>query len=213
MDIVEKITPEIFNATFSWQVNAVYHEIINCEIIKPQYSNKKKQWHFAVQKRKWYRRLNADLRWYSVTDVERIYRWWCNKWDYDLFFYTISKDWTKYSIRRAVNTDCEADPNSISNWCACACWFNKFMRTKHVSWDPRIITTNSNSRQQTGVIYNKLYTDTWLVNEDGILIVDCENKQLTLKHELQHKTMILSHEIMYIALQHEKWSVLHHMTQ
>ena len=163
MDIVEKITPEIFNWTFSWKVNSVYHEIINCEIIAPQYSNKKKPWHFAVKKRKWYRKLNADLRWYNVTDVEKIYRWWCNSGDYDLFFYTLSRDGTKYDIRRAVNTDCEADPNSISNWCACACWFNKFMRTKHVSGDPRIITTTSNSRYATWVIYNKTYTTSWLV--------------------------------------------------
>ena len=144
MDISEQKWYTYFNWTLTWQVNQVFEQFINCEVTRPSYAKKKRRSHYALNKRKWYKKLSVGL-WledWSVTDIKVIP--WSSCWGTEnkTYLYLLSPDKTQFQIWNRPN-QCEFEATQVLAWDACACWYNKFTPVEYAIGTPKIMSSSS----------------------------------------------------------------------
>lgn len=129
------------NWLFIWDVNGVYYNLINCEIEKAPYKDRKDGDLFWVNKRKWY-----------ISKRRIDYQWWWVEIPYWYFLTDVIEIWA-YKYFMAVNYDIEVikiykeipiDPMiwrpilvEIYSWAYG--WNDKFTKTKFVGWKPKTL--------------------------------------------------------------------------
>lgn len=141
MDIQENKTYTYFNWTLTWPINQVFDQIINCDVTRPSYSKKKRPSHFALNKRKWYKKLSVWVGDFWVSDIKVIPGsscWWI---DDKTFIYMLSPSRTEYEIWLWPN-NCEFEATKITEWDACSCWYNQFTEVEYAIWTPKIVSGN-----------------------------------------------------------------------
>lgn len=142
MDIQENKAYTYFNWTLTWPVNQVFDQIINCDITRPSYAKKKRPSHFALKKRKWYKKLSVWVSNFWVSDV-KVIPWSSCWWSSDkTYLYLLSQDKTQYEIW-LWPSQCDFEATKIFEWVACACWYNKFTEVEYAIWTPKIVSSNS----------------------------------------------------------------------
>lgn len=162
MDIQENKAYTYFNWTLTWPINQVFDQIINCDVTRPSYSKKKRPSHFALKKRKWYKKLAVWVSNFWVSDV-KVIPWSACWWVSDkTFIYMLNSARTAYEIWLWPN-NCEFSATKITEGIACACWYNQFTEVEYAIGTPKIVSNNvfTDWVQSSVVVTNWNFWVTW----------------------------------------------------
>lgn len=155
MDLAKEKTYTYYNWALTWDINKIYKDIVNCDVTRPSYSDKKRPTHFWLNKRKWYRRMSVWVSTFWVTDVKVIPWWSCWEEEDKIFLFLVSPDKTQYQIWKRPNS-CEFEATMITSWTTCTCWYNKFLEVEYAVWQNKIVSSNafSNWVQSSAIATN-----------------------------------------------------------
>lgn len=163
----------------AWNINEKYHDIVNCEIVKPPYSKRLWNSSFFLDKRKWFRRaflnqcaecLNPPEAGNPFYDIypDR------NNWGGGEFTDIINIDWKNYymwvnnshTIMRIYTIDDVI--NITGTWTTSCCFYQvwgdhcinedsytKFIPINYVKWEPRFINDLGDLESSTGIQVNE----------------------------------------------------------
>ncbi len=191
--MITKDKLKYYDARLAGNPNKYYHEIVNCEVVKPPHS--RRLWHtdFFVNKRKWFVPLitwsiKAIQKWGFVSDMISIYA------NYDDEYKTTYAMWvnnaqTEIVIlrlpRKWMWEDCDDFWFVWSLWVAkyptTPNWYHKFIRTEFVKWVPRQLF-----RDWISSLASEQISDTWVyINKDFSWLVDGQFRDESLSDTKQ----------------------------
>jgi hypothetical protein len=159
----------IVSGELSGNINSIYQDIINNDIVKPSYSDFSRPETFGLVKRRAYKNIfaNWDFAQYRITDMAFIPMWNCWEDGYTLYFYTVSPDNTEFRIFKVpmtvegqiycINTFI----NEIATTCHCPCQADNFIKVKWPRGERRPIPDGwGDITSNNGVQVNRTNTTT-----------------------------------------------------
>lgn len=164
------------NWKLAWKPNILYHKIINNDIVKSAYSDKKQATNFALNKRLAYKNVlaNPDYIGWQFTDCTSVMRWKCEDEWRDIYRYAIDPSWESAQIFKSYRwidweENCISVPLFDTPICRCKCQANNFIKLLWPTWARRLLS-NSQLYSSTGVQKNvptSIWSFQWRFYDDS----------------------------------------------
>lgn len=176
-------TPSFRNWKLAWNVNLVYHRLVNVDIARPPYADHLQPLSFFLKKRNGYK----DIGWWGereTTDVFKETSDWCKEGDGAYYFYQVSPDRLRYRILKLpfVWGSLVCTFETIDEGCRCYCGEDRFTSFDYVKWEPKLSSTtwvqwNSQNIWPRFYDENQSLQAAWINTWDYILAYSSRNRE------------------------------------